>query len=284
MTLSEFIITGKAKIMKAGLQCADPLLHMKQIAEFGLGMTTTKLYLRWDDTLTAIEEKRLEGLLERRLTGEPFQYIAGEEWFWDSRFQVGPGVLIPRRETELIVETLLTRETREKLRIAELGAGSGNIGISIVLERPSWEWHAFELNPETLPYSRTNKERLLPREASYFLHEGDFFSEAPNFAPFDWIVSNPPYIGRREVLGLSKEVRHEPPLALVGGERGLEVIEKLVALSERLLSAGGGFLCEIGADQGQAVREFFNRKGFGPAEILLDYAGLPRAVVARKEG
>src|SRR5262249_25882763 len=148
MKIRECILEGKQRLERAGLQCADPLLHMKQIVEFVLGWSSTDLYRHWEEDFPQDARARLEALLERLLRGEAFQYLTGEEWFWESRFRVGPGVLIPRRETELLVETLLADEPGSKVRVAELGAGSGNIGISVLQERPDWEWHAFELNAE----------------------------------------------------------------------------------------------------------------------------------------
>ena len=169
---------------------------MKQITEFGLGLTTTELYLRWEEGFLKILSGHLQSILERRLHGEPFQYITGREWFWESCFNVGPGVLIPRRETELIVETLLGRENRERVRIGELGAGSGNIGISLLLERPALGVARLRAESRFTSLLMTNRKAILPSEASYFVHADDFFSKAQGFAPYDWIVSNPPYVAR----------------------------------------------------------------------------------------
>ncbi len=282
MTLSELILRGKDKILGAGLECADPTQHMKQIVQLALDWDATQIYLRWDDLLTADQLLRIEAVLRRRLTGEPFQYVVAHEWFWNSKFKVGPGVLIPRRETELIVEAMLRREDRETVRIAELGGGSGNIGISVLQERPGWEWHAFELNPETIPFLEWNVRELLPFDAHYHIHEGDFFALAPGLAPFDWVVANPPYVPAEDWPSLSKEVRHEPRLALDGGPKGLDCLDKLVPAAHRLLSTDGRFLCEIDSRQAVVLEERLAEGGFDDVDILKDWAGLDRVAYGRK--
>lgn len=283
MKVSEFILRGRERLAEAKLECADPLLHMKQIVEYGLGIDGARLYLRWDEELDADDLRRLEGIVRRRLTGEPFQYIAAHEWFWDSKFLVGPGVLIPRRETELLVETLLRREDREVVRVAELGGGTGCIGISVLLERTKWEWHAFENNPKSLPYLQENRRELLPRDARYFIHDVDYFSGAAAGAPYDWIVTNPPYVPSGDWEGLSREVRHEPREALDGGGDGLDIIERLITGARSLLSTGGGFLCEMDARQSAPVEHLLAENGFEEIEILKDYAGLDRVALGRRK-
>jgi len=282
MTIAEYVAQGRARIEKATLQCADPLLHMKQIVEVALGIDTATLYVRWGEAVGPEDLKRLDALLERRLSGEPFQYICGYEWFWSSRFEVGPGVLIPRRETERLVEILLAEEPRASgVKVAELGAGSGNIGLTVCLERPGWEWHAFEKNPDSVPYVRRNQKTHLSGRDGYHLHEGDFFAGVGQFAPFDWIAANPPYVAREYFPGLSKEVRHEPPLALDGGARGIECLARIIEECPAWLRPGGGLCLEIGFDQGEWARETMTSRGFKDVRILFDYSGLPRVALAR---
>jgi release factor glutamine methyltransferase len=180
------------------------------------------------------------------------------------------------------VETLLRKEFREKVRIAELGGGSGCIGISILQERPQWEWHAFELNPDSLRYLEENRKQNLPKEAAYHIHAGDFFELAPALAPFDWIVSNPPYVPGPDWDTLSREVRHEPRLALDAGPEGLDCLNRLVPVGYELLSTEGGFISEIESRQAVAVEALLNQSQFQEAEILKDWAGLDRIAFGRK--
>lgn len=276
MTLESFVTLGKRRIEDSGIECADPMLHMKQILGAAAGIDSLQFYSRWSDPLSESELQLANQFLERRLQGEPFQYLVGYEWFWHSRFVVGPGVLIPRKETEHLVEELLKVESSTALKLGELGAGSGNIGISVLLERPHWEWHGFEINPESIPYLGRNVAEILPLDAKYFIHEGNFFELSKNFAPFDVIVSNPPYIARTELPKLSREVHCEPKLALIGGDEGTEILKHLAATGFQFLKPGGLFLSEIGSDQGEKVKEILENSGFKSVEVLNDYGGLPR--------
>lgn len=276
MTLESFVNLGKKRIEESGIQCADPMLHMKQILGASISLDSIQFYSRWQDPLTENEFQLANKLLERRLKGEPFQYLVGYEWFWHSQFEVGPGVLIPRKETEHLVEELLKCRDLKTIQVAELGAGSGNIGISILLERPAWQWHGFEINPESVPYLGKNVGQLLPLDAKYFIHEGNFFELAKDWAPYDVVVSNPPYIAASELKKLSQEVQCEPKLALIGGEVGTEIFKHLAVNSFQLLRPQGLFLSEIGSDQEIAAKEILMKSGFQSVEVLRDYAGLPR--------
>jgi len=276
MTLESFVTFGKTRIEESRIECADPILHMKQILGAAIGLSSLDFYSRWSEPLTDKEIQLANAFLERRLNGEPFQYIVGYEWFWHSQFDVGPGVLIPRKETEHLVEELLKSKCRDKKRVAELGAGSGNIGISVLLERPQWEWHGFEINPQSITFLGKNVGRLLPLEAKYFIHEGNFFETVGDLAPFDIVVSNPPYISVSSFSQLSREVQHEPKIALIGGEEGTEVLKHLAVKSFEVLKPGGEFLTEIGSDQEEKILSILSQSGFQSAEVLRDYAGLPR--------
>lgn len=276
MKLREAISRGRDRLAAADLQCADPFLHMKQIAGHCFGVDMASLYVRWEDELTSEEEASLEAFLVRRCAGEPFQYIAGYEWFWEDRFEVGPGVLIPRRETEILVETLLSEESRDRVQVAELGAGSGNIGVSILRERPRWSWLAFERHAESLPYTLRNRVALLPVDAGYELIAGDFFEKAPERAPYDWVVANAPYVTSGELPRLAKEVLHEPAEALDGGKDGMDVLRRLIASAPRLLKKGGGIAGEMAEEQGVHVSRALEDSGFREVRVIRDYSGKER--------
>jgi release factor glutamine methyltransferase len=282
MKISEWIEIGRERLSQAPITCRDPRLHIQQILTAVSSWSTAEIYIRWEEEMPLAFAERLETFLLRRLTGEPFQYIAGYEWFWNSRFKVGPGALIPRRETELVVEQVLKAAAGTALKVAELGAGTGNIGISAVLENSKLDWHAFELNPASLPYLSTNRADLLSSFHSYFIHEGDFFCEAVSAGPYDLIVANPPYIGREELSGLDAEVQWEPKLALDGGVDGIEVLMSLVGTSQRLLRDNGKIITEIGSTQNESVEQLMAKAGFLDIETLKDLSGLPRVVLGRK--
>lgn len=270
--------------MEAALQCADPLLHMKQIAQFGLGWDGTELYRNWNTELNAESIRRLDALLARRMTGEPFQYITGQEWFWNSSFAVGPGVLIPRKETEGVVELFLNESGKELTRVAELGAGSGNIGISVLLERPQTEWHAFETNPKSLVFLEMNRRKLLNQYqvgGAYLIQREDFFVGALRLAPFDWIVSNPPYVSTKEMASLSREVSHEPSEALEGGATGADFLMRLLRGAPDVLRPGGRLILEIGHEHAPALMGVCHGTDFSDVRVFKDLAGKDRVFTAR---
>jgi release factor glutamine methyltransferase len=254
---------------------------MKQIVEAALEIDSVELLHRYPMPIQEKDAQRVEALLARRLLGEPFQYLVGYAWFWDSKFEVGPGVLIPRPETEHLVEIALARIPSRKIRVAELGAGSGAIGISLLKERPEWEWVAWEKSMDAAVFAERNRAALCP-SGSYTLEIGDFFTGLVTKGPFDWFVSNPPYVRRGEIAHLSKEVRQEPFLALDGGESGLECLERLIRVAADTLLPGGGVILEIGSEQGEAVSGFLRRAGFAECAIERDLAGLDRVAYGRK--
>jgi release factor glutamine methyltransferase len=281
MTLGQFILEGKIRLQTAQLGCADPLQHMKQIVQAALDISPTSVLSRWDQELTSDVESKIQVILNRRLLGEPFQYITGCEYFWESKFAVGPGVLIPRPETEHLVEIALREESRPRVRVAELGAGTGIIGITLLLQRPQWKWFAWEKNTDSLPYLRKNLA-LLPNTSQYVLNEGDYFAGVEGTAPYDWIISNPPYVPAGEIKGLSREVRQEPRAALDGGVSGLDIVDRMIAGAPKLLAPGGGLLLEIGNDQGPAVLKLLQTSGWENPRIEKDLGGRDRIAFARR--
>lgn len=277
MTVGEFIRKTQDELDKKSLHYSNSKEHARQLVLRTLDLSPTELFLKEKELLTVSQVNKLTQVLERRLSGEPLQYILGFEYFYDSRFEVGPGCLIPRKETEQLVDEVLIFDSARKLKVAELGAGSGNIGISLILKRPETVWHAFEINPESIPYAKRNMKNLLSDKASYFLRQEDFFVGAPNFAPYDILVSNPPYISLQEFEELPLEVKKEPTISLKAGQDGLEIILKLIQFLPLLLKPNGLFLCEIGASQeGPLKRELTGRSE--KFEILKDLAGLPRVL------
>lgn len=277
MTIQEYIRQSKDRFEKAGLHCSDPKQHAEQLVLRTLNLTSTELFLKKNESLLSSDLSKLDQVLERRILGEPLQYILGFEYFYESSFQVGPGCLIPRKETELLVDEILSFQPKLPLRVAELGAGSGNIGISVMLKRPEGQWRAFEINPSSAMYAKKNAEKLLSKQQGYFLHEEDFFEGVHKFSPYDVLVSNPPYISSKEYEALPIEVKKEPELALKAENEGFEVIKKLIEAIPCLLKPGGLFLCEIGASQGEILNAEF-KGSFEKFEILKDLAGLSRVL------
>ncbi len=281
MTLSEIIRKGQQHLETSAASFGDANDHMMRIVEVALGWNRNQVFMSLAIELSKEQVDKISDILSHRVNGEPLQYLAGHADFWRSQFQVGEGVLIPRPETELLLEVLVRKVGPGKIRVAELGAGSGNIGLSACIERPNWKWFAFELNPESLLYAQKNHETLLGGDPRYQLIEGDFFTGAAPLAPFDWIVTNPPYVASAQIDTLSAEVRREPRLALDGGDDGLSVIRQL-AKSGSMLCESGNLLMEIGEDQGKSAAQCLKDEGFSRVEVFKDRAGLDRAVWGKK--
>lgn len=277
MTLAQYLAQKKLEFADSGCEYGDLDSHLQKIVEGALGWSAVKIFAESQTELAQADQEKIERIVQLRLEGEPLQYILGEAWFWKSRFIVGPGVLIPRPETELLVERCLGIPA-EAMKVAELGAGSGNIGMSVLLERPQWEWHAFELSSRTAKYTRQNQAALLNSTHRYHLHEGNFFELAHQYGPYDLLISNPPYIAHSELATLSTEVQNEPRLALDGGADGIDFIQKLIATAPTLLKPGGHLILEIGSDQKESTLKLAHAR-FPDAQVYPDFAGHPRFLV-----
>jgi release factor glutamine methyltransferase len=215
-----------------------------------------------------VNELALEGLLQRRESGEPLAYILGYREFFSRRFRVDSNVLIPRQETECLVEAALALPG-DNMRVLDIGTGSGCIAITLKLERPTWEVWATDISSSALQVARENAETL---GADITFRHSDLLAQLEG-EKFDLIVSNPPYIGRDEVI--PNEVRdYEPDSALFADSHGLALYQKLSRQILDHLNSGGLLILEIGQDQGSSVQKLF----YG-STVLKDLSGNDRVVV-----
>jgi release factor glutamine methyltransferase len=241
-----------------------------------LGRSPSWLFAHPEYRLSQPERETVEAALERRLAGEPVQYIRGFCEFYGREFLVDSRVLIPRPETEHLVEEALRRLSGEAA-VLDVCSGSGCVGVTLALERPQWRVMLADLSVPALAVARGNAAR---HGAEVRLIAADLL--APLTGRFDAIVSNPPYIPRQEYEELATEVRdHEPALALTPGESGLEVIDRLLEQAGERLVPGGLLLFEIGFGQAEQVR---SRSGgrWELLELVNDLAGIPRVAVMKK--
>lgn len=224
---------------------------------------------------------RFDRLVERRLAGEPIAYLTGTKEFWSMPFEVTPSVLVPRPETEVLVEKVLELARRGEESILDIGTGSGCIAIALAKELPRARILAVDISERALRVARRNAERHKVRRIEF--RRSDLFSALRGTgARFDFIVSNPPYVSRREWDALSDDVRRfEPRRALVAGESGLEVIARLVRRAGSFLRPGGYLVLEIGDSQRDRVLGLFNRR-WTEIETAWDLAGKPRVITARR--
>jgi len=264
------------------------------LAEKAFALDKTRLRLHAD---RIIDPTQYFALVSRRVAGEPLQYILGEWEFYGLRFRVGPGVLIPRPETELLVELALDflhdcrggLQATRLINIFDLCAGSGCVGLSIAHHCPSAQVHLLEISPEALPYLRENAKNY----PNAHVHEADIFNAKCFMLNAQLILANPPYIKSAEIPQLSREVRHEPRLALDGGADGLDFYRALATSWLPTLTPGGMLAAECGDGQAEDVAEIFAKppaseggsdsaesRGVYKTEIHRDFNGIERIVVA----
>ncbi|MEW5737445.1 MAG: peptide chain release factor N(5)-glutamine methyltransferase [Myxococcota bacterium] len=237
-----------------------------------LQVERVKLYMDLERPLSKDELAAYRALIQRRLAGEPTQYLVGAKEFYGRRFSVDPRVLIPRSETELLVEAVLRALPKDApTRVLDLCTGSGCIAVSIAAERPQASVWATDLMAGALEVARGNAARhQVDARVSFF--EGDLFAAIPKGAKFDVIVSNPPYVKRGDLPGLQREVQQEPVTALDGGVDGLEVVRGIIDGALPRLKPGGLLALEIGDEQGAATRELLVRAGYHDVRIEKDLA------------
>jgi release factor glutamine methyltransferase len=229
-----------------------------------------RLYVDLDRPLAKEELATYRALIERRMAGEPTAYLTGVKEFYNRPFKVDARVLIPRPETELLVEAALHALPKDAPSQAlDVCTGSGCIAISLAAERPQASLLATDLSPGACALARENAEALGVASRVTIL-QGNLFEPVPADARFALIVSNPPYIGSGEIPGLSAEVRREPHLALDGGADGLALLRRVVEGARRFLIPGGLLAMEIGETQGAAVRELLQSAGYADARVEKD--------------
>lgn len=273
------------------LKTAAGILHQSEIIEprreassllaFALQKDKTFLIAHPEYKLTEKEEKRFRDFLQRRARHEPFQYIRGNQEFFGLNFALSPDVLIPRPETELIVEAAIEilRE-KENPQFCEIGIGSGCISISILHEVKNASAAGLDISGSALEIAKVNAENNGVSERLK-LKISDVFEILQN-EKFDLIVSNPPYVPSRDFSALQAEVRDfEPKIALTDGKDGLSIIEKIVREAPSFLKPNCFLLMEIGFNQSNKVREMFDMKIWQSIEFLPDLQGIPRMLKAQ---
>ncbi|RKG58305.1 peptide chain release factor N(5)-glutamine methyltransferase [Corallococcus sp. AB011P] len=229
-----------------------------------------RLYVDLDRPLSKDELSAFKALIERRMAGEPTNYLTGTKEFYNRPFKVDARVLIPRPETELLVEAVLHSVPKDApSRVLDVCTGSGCIAISVAAERPQATVLATDLSKDACALARENAQALGVAERVSVL-EGDLFSPLPPDATFRVVVSNPPYIDSGDIAGLSAEVRREPRLALDGGPDGLVALRRVIQGARRVLEPGGLLALEMGETQGSAVLELLRAAGYSDARVEKD--------------
>lgn len=248
-----------------------------------LGLSSTEFFIKDSETVNEEKTDELYKLSERRINGEPLQYILGKWDFMGRSYKVGPGVLIPRPETELLCEKIIEcLRTKKQAVVYDLCSGSGCIGITLKAEVPDIDLYLVEKSPEALQYLLYNSSALLSKTFHTAI-KGDVlqFELFELYPQADIIVSNPPYIRSSEVPDLQKEVTFEPDMALDGGEDGLIFYRYIIANWSQKLKDDGEIFFEIGEDQAEAVSAMFREIGFD-SRVIKDYNNHDRIVKGRR--
>lgn len=244
-----------------------------------LGCSHGWLYAHGSDVLAADAAGRFDELARRRVAGEPVAYLTGRRGFWTLDLQVGPQTLIPRPETELLVELALERlPAGASCRVADLGTGSGAIALAIASERPSAGVVATDASLTALEVARANAAALGLSRVEF--RGGDWFAPLAG-ERFDLVASNPPYIAAGDPHLARGDLRHEPVSALASGPEGLDDLRTLIAAAPAYLHPGGWLLLEHGHDQGPAVRALLRQAGFGEVATAVDLEGRDRVSLGR---
>lgn len=242
------------------------------------------LYTWPEKALNAAQLEHFQQLLEQRLSGVPVAYLTGFREFWSLDFAVSAATLIPRPDTEVLVETALRLLADKPARVLELGTGTGAIAIALASERPDWFVTAVDVVPEAVALARKNAERLLndAQRSQFQVLLSDWFCAVDKEKGFQLIVSNPPYLSANDPHLKQGDVRFEPHSALVAAADGLADYDTIIAHSRDYLSTDGWLLFEHGYQQGATLRQRLADAGFSQIQTWSDYAGLERVTGGQK--
>lgn len=247
----------------------------------GYVLGRSRAYLRSfaDVELTAEQLSQFNELVSKRAQNMPIAYILGEKEFWSLNLKVTTDTLIPRPETEIVVETVLSLAPHNKaIRIADLGTGSGAIALALASQRPNWQLFATDISNSALNVARDNAQRLGIDNVSF--HHGNWFTALP-LQKLDIVVSNPPYVSEREWEQSATELQFEPKSALIAGNQGMDDICDIVASANQFIQPEGYLLVEHGYMQGELVREVFTNASFVNVRTICDLAGLERITLGQ---
>jgi release factor glutamine methyltransferase len=276
MTVLEVLQSTTAYFKKRKIE--SPRLNAEHLIAHSLGKKRIELYLEFERPLSEPELAPLRELVRRRGQGEPLQHLLGTVEFGEHVFLSDQRALIPRPETEQLVEYLCDFTWPENPRLLDVGTGSGVIALSLAARFPAAEVHAADLSGDALALARENAERLGASERIRF-SQGHLLDKVEG--AFDLIVANLPYVAAYEAVQLAPEMRHDPAVALFGGTVGDELIRELITAAPPHLRPGGLLALEIGHNQSNALAGFLARKNYHDIAAKKDYSGTPRFLFAR---
>jgi release factor glutamine methyltransferase len=280
-TAGALLDAAAARLAGAGIESAR--LDARLLLAHVLGVAPGSLLSGSSMAVTPDAASRFDHLVVRREAREPLAYLTGRKGFWSHEFAVGPGVLVPRPETETLIEEAfrLFHDRQAPLRLLDLGTGSGCLLLTLLHAFPNATGTGVEQSEAALFFARTNRAALGLEDRAALLATA---WQEPALGPFGLVVSNPPYISTAALDGLAPELRYEPRQALDGGADGLDAYRDLSSRLSAWLAPGGHVLLEIGIGQGEAVSAILAAQGLEMQGIRSDLTGIPRCVVARRTG
>jgi release factor glutamine methyltransferase len=281
MNLRQTITAAAARLAGKPELHADAYRDAELLLLHILGVGRTALFIDPDRILTATEQAAYDRAISRRSAGEPIQYITGEQEFYGLTLRVTPAVLIPRPETELLVEAVLERlPATQGLRVVDIGTGSGAISIALATQRPDLQVTTLDISAAALAVARENAATHGVTDRVRFL-ESDLLAAVANEPPFDAIVSNPPYVPEAGRATLHPQVRdHEPATALFAGPEGMDIYRRLIPQASAALKPGGLLALEFGHGQREAIAALLT--GWDEVEFLDDLQQIPRVALAHR--
>lgn len=274
MTIFEAYNDCKRQLQTAGIE--DYVFESKQIIKHITGYTNTQILTKYTQQLTEFQQNNLTAIIKQRLIRYPLQYIIGRWNFFGREFFVGPGVLIPRSDTETLIDVCLESLTQKQTpRVLDLCAGTGCIGITIKGERPDSQVSLVEKYDEALSFTNKNAEH---NKIDVKIIKADVLKTEGAEGQYDLIVSNPPYINDSDMKTLQPEVKFEPSTALEGGEDGLLFYRHIAKEYKKHLAPGGIMAFEVGINQAEAVSQIMKENGFENVGVRKDYGEIDRVV------
>ena len=281
-TVHDLVVTARGHLRAAGIPSDEADLDARLLAEHVLGWTTERYFADSTEPPPPSFDARFEALVARRTAREPFAYIVGRQEFWGLEIAVSPAVLIPRPETELVVEAARDAIAAESpAAVADVGTGSGCLAVAIARERPRAAIVATDVSDAAIAIARHNAETFGVANRIVF-HHTDLLDGVDD--QFDLVVSNPPYVRDGDRSDIQPEVRFEPAGALYAGIDGLDVIRRLVPLSVERLTRGGTLIFEFGFGQADAVSELISSvAGLRMVALRRDLQNIPRVAIAQKQ-
>lgn len=280
MNIFEAYNKTKKELEAAGIE--DYVFEAKQIIKHITGFSNSEILMNYTNRLTEFQSNNLTAIIKQRAIRYPLQYIFGEWTFYGREFFVGPGVLVPRADTETLVEVCLKYlKNSESPAVLDLCAGSGCIGITLALEKADAAVTLVEKFPEAARYAERNIKRHGTDNVTLIC--GDVLNGAANDKEYELIVSNPPYVPKNEMETVSPEVHYEPETALFGGEDGLDFYRAVITEYKKALKAGGMLAFEVGAGEAAAVEALLRNAGLKEINTENDLGGICRAVYGIKK-